>query len=128
MTDLHTPRHWRYRLLGVLDLPETTENLRFLQAWFTAEGGTAEYNPLNTTFPIEWFSNNYNSSGVKNYTRPTIGVCATAITLAQDTFLPIVQALSGGDLTAEQIVEKCRTQIKSWGTNPDVILNVLKTI
>lgn len=127
MTDLHIPRHWRYRLLGILDAPDNAENLRFLDAWFRSEGGTAQYNPLNTTYGLAG-STNYNSAGVKNYTTPLRGIAATAITLDHSYYTTIVTMLQKGTYTAEQIVNACRNEIKTWGTNPDTILNVLKTI
>ena len=132
MTDLHIPRHWRYRLLGVLDAPSdlstpNDEDLRFLQAWFQSEGGAAQYNPLNTTFNLQG-SWNYNDSGVKNYRTALDGICATALTLQLSYYYSIATALKDGSTTAENIVRTCRTAIVTWGTNPDTMLGVLKSI
>jgi hypothetical protein len=128
MAQTHLPLHWRYRLLRVLELPETEENLRFLQAWATAEGGTAERNPLNTTYKLPFGSWDYNTAGVKNYATPLQGIAATALTLDQDYYATIRDALRPGTNTAEEIVQACRSALKTWGTNPDVILAVLKTL
>ena len=106
--------------------PITDENLRFLYAWGQAEGGTAEWNPLNTTMPLNFFMGpDYNDVGVRNYTRATAGVCATALTLIQDNFKAILGALQSGNKTAEQIVELCDAVIKVWGTDPATIKKIL---
>jgi hypothetical protein len=127
MTDLHIPRHWRYRLLGVLDAPDSDENLRFLLAWSTAEGGTAQYNPLNTTYGLPG-SSNYNSVGVKNYSSPLEGIVAQALTLDHTNYDVLVKTLRAGTHTAEEIVSLCSAAIKTWGTSPQLILDVLKSI
>jgi len=131
-TQTHLPLHWRLRLLDVLDCPRSDENLRFLQAWAQAEGVTgsslSQRNPLNTTYPLPWGSSDFNDSHVKNYSTPLEGIAATALTLDQATFAPIVNSLKAGTATAEQIVTSCWEQIRTWGTNPQVILDVLKTM
>lgn len=125
----HYPPNWRQRLLEVVNAPVTDENLRFLRAWALAEGGDAEWNPLNTTISVPFFTaGDFNSSGVKNYSRATAGVCATALTLITSVYAPLLGALQGGKLTAEQIVDKCEAAIRTWGTNPDTIRNVLRAL
>jgi hypothetical protein len=126
---VHYPPNWRQRLLSMIAAPITDQNLRFLRAWAMSEGGEAEWNPLNTTMPVYYFvASDYNSAGVKNYTKATAGVCATVLTLIQGTFLPIVGQLQAGTHTAEQIVDACELQLRVWGTNPSVIRDVLKTL
>jgi hypothetical protein len=127
VTDLHIPRHWRYRLLGVLDAPANEENLRFLAAWAQAEGGTAQYNTLNTTYsmPGSW---DYNSVHVKNYATTLEGICAMALTIGLTKYVSILSTLRLGTNTAEQIVGICRPALVLWGSNPDLILDVLKTM
>lgn len=126
---MHYPPNWRQRLLAMIGAPITDENLRFLRAWAMSEGGEAEWNPLNTTMPVSYFvAGDYNSAGVKNYSKATAGVCATALTLIQTTFMPIVGALQSGNKTAEQILDLCGPQLRTWGTNPDTIRQVLKTL
>lgn len=58
----------------------TQRNLWALVSWMQAEGGTASYNPLNTTLPMPG-STDYNGVGVKNYRSFGQGVEATARTL-----------------------------------------------
>ena len=126
MTDLHIPRHWRYRLLGVLDAPTYPENLRLLDAWQKAEGGTAQYNPLNTTYKLDG-SWNYNTVGVQNYRTALDGICATAITIQFSYYEHIWTDLKAGVKTAEEIVNDNWSAFQTWGTNPQTILDVLKT-
>lgn len=131
MADTHLPPYWREHLLAVIGGHADTEKLRFLDAWATAEGGTARWNPLNTTLDLPG-ATDYNSAGVKNYTRPTWGVCATALTLtgpdAGPLFYPKLlghfQAAAGA-YTAEQIVADCDADIRRWGTDPAAISEAL---
>ena len=125
-TSTHLPPYWRERLLAVLGAPRSKENLRFLHAWGVSEGGTAKWNPLNTTYVLPYGESwSYNSSTVQNYWRPSGGVAATALTLVEDTYSCLVGAFQGGKLTAEQINVKCDATIRRWGTNPAVIAKVL---
>lgn len=133
MADTHLPPYWREHTLAAVGGHQDTEKLRFLNAWAAAEGGTARWNPLNTTFPLPG-ATDYNNNGVKNYTRPTWGVCATVLTLtgpASGTlFYPKLLGhlqSAAGTYTAEQIVNDCRTDIQRWGTNPDAVLRALAT-
>jgi hypothetical protein len=130
MTNTHLPPNWRQRLLGIINghgwLTGTfyPEGLRLLAAWATAEGGTAQWNPLNTTLPLPG-STSYNSAGVQNYPRATWGVCATGLTLTDGYYPGILGDLQNGTKTAEQIVTDRDAEFKKWGTNPQTILNVL---
>lgn len=124
---MHLPPNWRERLISVVGGKTAwthDERHRFLAAWAKAEGGTAQWNPLNTTYYLAG-STAYNDVGVRNYKRQTEGVCATALTLVNGLYGPLVGKLQGTSLTAEEIVESCRPQIEKWGTNPDTILAVL---
>lgn len=125
MSQTHLPPFWREKLLAGLGAPRTSENLRFLNAWAAAEGGVAQWNPLNTTWKLPG-STDYNSSGVQNFSRPQWGVYATGLTLTGPasgtlTYGRIVGHLQAGTYTAEQIVDDCADQIRVWGTNPDAI-------
>jgi hypothetical protein len=124
--DTHLPPYWRQHLLAVLGATTRPENLRLLDAWQRAEGGAAKWNPLNTTFALPGASD-YNSAGVKNYPRPVWGVCATALTITNGNYGGIVGDLQAGTKTAVQIVNDRRTQFETWGTSPDVILQLLAT-
>ncbi len=129
----HAPYHWRERLCEMLLIPLTTANLDFLSAMSFAEGtlaygptGGPKNNPLNTTYPMPW-SDDWNGVGVKNYDSPVEGISATASTFARDPrYLPWWKDMQKGIYTAEQIVERNRDAIQYWGTDPDVILRVLR--
>jgi hypothetical protein len=130
VTQTHLPPHWQGHLLRSLGALVGHENVRLLTAWQQAEGGTARWNPLNTTFDLPG-ATDYNSVGVKNYPRPTWGVYATGLTLTSPasgplTYGKILGHLQAGSSTAEQIVSDCRDEFQTWGTNPDAILAVLK--
>ncbi len=131
--DTHHPPFWREHLLAVLGCPQRTESKRLLDAWSRAEGGTAAWNPLNTTLVLSGFmGHDYNTVPVRNYTAPVAGVCATALTLISRNldgslrFAGILGDLQAGTKTAEQIVADRRGQFSLWGTSPDLILTVLK--
>lgn len=114
-------------MLGVLGAnPGYAQGVRLLDAWATAEGGTAHWNPLNTTLRL-YGSWPYNSVGVQNYQRPIQGLCATALTLCNGYYNGILGALQGGTLTAEQIVEAHAAEFDTWGTGSRNILRVLQS-
>lgn len=123
---VHLPPRWSIRLLELLGAPLNAENLRFLAAWARAEGGAAQWNPLNTTYELPYRESwPYNSSKVQNYWTATGGIAATALTLIQDSFGHLLGDLQSGTYTGEQITNRNRSVIKLWGTNPDTILAVL---
>lgn len=68
------------KLLRKLHAPVTMRNQWALVSWMTAEGGTAHYNPLNTTqkMPGSW---DYNWVPVQNYPDLETGLEATVKTL-----------------------------------------------
>ena len=74
-------RH-RYALeaLEALDAPVTRRNLWALGAWMQAEGGSAKFNPMNTTQDMAG-ATDYNWVGVKNYRDLDDGVRAFVKTL-----------------------------------------------
>lgn len=85
-------------IVGVLkDLgaPPTATNIAFMTAWANREGGTASWNPWNTTLSMPGASD-YNSVGVKNYTSMAQGMQATAQTLSSNLYSDIVGALQAG--------------------------------
>ena len=125
VTATHLPPNWQRRLLAVLGAdPGYAQGIRLLSAWQVAEGGTAKWNPLNTTYKISG-STNYNAAGVQNYKRATEGVCATALTFVNGFYPGIVGALQAGTATAENIVQAHAGEIRTWGTDPRTILAVL---
>lgn len=133
MAQTHLPPNWRQRVLGIVNAHGWLqgqfypEGLRFFQAWAVAEGGTAKWNPLNTTYHL-YGSTDYNPTGVQNYLRPVDGCCATGITLANGHYNGILGDLQNGTKTAEQIVYDRETEIQTWGTDPTAILRALDDI
>lgn len=132
MTNTHLPENWAQKVLTLIGGHLNTENLRLMNAWQHAEGGTAKWNPLNTTFDLPG-TTDYNSSGVKNYSRPVWGICATAMTITDPasgslTYSGILGDLQNGTKTAIQIVQDRRTEFKHWGTDPDVMLKILNQV
>lgn len=67
-------------LLPRIGARPTKRNLWALVSWMQAEGGAANFNPLNTTL-VKPGAINYNSVGVKEYVSLAQGVEATAETL-----------------------------------------------
>lgn len=83
-------------ILSRLGLPQTSENLLFMEAWRKAEGGKASFNPFNTTMKAPG-ATNYNSVGVKNYLSKEQGIDATVRTLQKGYYTEIIAALRRGD-------------------------------
>ena len=124
----HLPYHWRERMCQMLLIPLAHQNMRYLDAWQKAEGGTAGNNPLNTTYDLPG-STDYNTVGVKNYMSAIEGICAQAITLARNSaYLGLWKDMQAGTYSAEDIVNRNRPAISTWGTDPDLILKVLGTL
>lgn len=108
---------WQRAVLKAINAPPTQSNLRFLDLWQRAEGGTAAANPLNTTQPAAG-ATDYNSVHVKNYPDPITGIGATAKTLLNGRYGPIVEGLRGG----ASLVELARAVAASpWGTGGGVL-------
>lgn len=136
MAQTHLPPQWQQRILAILnshgwDLGQFAhEAIRLLTAWQQAEGGTATWNPLNSTYHISgWYTlPDYNTSGVVNYDKATHGVMATAATLLNGNYNGIVGFLQNPLLTAEEAVGKYADEFRTWGTNPDTITACLASI
>jgi hypothetical protein len=120
----HLPPQWEIRLLRLLLAPSLRGNVELLEAWARAEGGSARWNPLNTTFVQEPCSD-YNSAGVKNYDTPVGGIAATARTLILEPYRHLWADLQRGGFTAVQLVERNRAAFDTWGTGADNILRLL---
>jgi hypothetical protein len=131
--DTHLPPQWRQRLLAIVNGKDWLtgkpgpEQMRLLEAWQRAEGGTAKWNPLNTTLHLPgWYTYpDYNSAMVTNFTKATYGVMATAATLINGHYNGILGWLQAGSTPAETCVNEHRDEFTTWGTNPDTILGVL---
>jgi hypothetical protein len=73
-------------VLKAVGAPATETNLNLLKAWQASEGGTAAYNPFNTTRDSKaQGQSNYNTFGsgyhVRNYPNFQVGVATTVATL-----------------------------------------------
>ena len=143
MSQKHLPQNWIQKLCVLLSIPGWISGdyyhqiIRFFTAWADAEGGTAEWNPLNTTNHISdlfgaWQGVDYNSVHVANYNNPWQGIVATAATILENqafsVLLGALRTAEADGLTAEQLVKGHEAAIKTWGTNPDTILSVLAGI
>lgn len=130
MTVTHVPPKWKYRLLAVLNAMQVAENYFLLDAWAQAEGGTARWNMLNTSYQLPG-STDYNTSHVQNYLHPIDGICATALTLCtRETdgtlrYGGILGALQIGTKPAAQIVQDNAAEFSQWGTSTALILQIL---
>lgn len=131
----HLPPSWSKRLRAVLQIPLSNETKRFFTAWQRAEGGDAKWNPLNTTLDLKgWTESDYNSTGVKNYKTGLAGIVATALTMMErnsdGTFVypELLTDLRAGKYTAEEIVQRNHKDLSHWGTSPDLMLQVLKSV
>lgn len=82
-------------LLQKIGAPVTAENLKFLDAWQRAEGGSAD-NPFNTTQDAPG-ARNFNSVGVKRYASMEQGLEATVKTLQNGRYGSIIAALRQGN-------------------------------
>jgi hypothetical protein len=121
---VHLPVMWRYRVERGLHAKGGGENHRLLHAWQRAEGGTARYNPLNTTEPWKG-ATDYNSAGVKNYRTSWDGINATVATLLNGRYPGIVHDMRDGRRTAEQMVAANAAEFNLWGTGAKNILKLL---
>lgn len=111
---------WESQVLRAIGAPVTKGNVAFLDTWQRFEGGSANFNPLNTTQPAAG-SSNYNSVGVKNYTSAQQGVAATAATLQNGRYNTVVSLLrtgnpSGSLLSGKFDKTQVASEISTWGT------------
>jgi hypothetical protein len=99
-------------ILRGIGAPVTLDNLAALLGWQRAEGGTASYNPFNTTLMAPGASS-YNSVGVRNYTSAAQGVQATVATLKGSAYAGVVGALRKGNDPAQVAAA---VGASPWGT------------
>ena len=123
---MHFPLMWKFRLLRTIKASGYWQSRKLLKAWAKAEGGTARFNPLNTTQPWPG-STDYNSVHVKNYPTGAAGISATATTLVNGHYDGIVRDLrrEQGHFTARQIVVRNSSEFDTWGTGASHILALL---
>ena len=109
-------------MLSAIGAPATAANISFLDAWQAAEGGSATYNPLNTTQPSAG-ATNYNSVGVKNYASAQQGAAATAQTLANGYYPAILAGLQSGNPLSQNSASLA-SELSTWGTGPGFLSNL----
>jgi len=128
-------------VLWGLGLPVNKHNVDFLKLWRIAEMGTefnkknprtATNNPLNTTRPCQQDpeDSNFNSVGVKNYSKPEYGINATVQTLKLPYYQCIVDGLRENQ-SYEEIAGCSRrdgkkTAMDTWGTTSKHLLAVIE--
>lgn len=121
---MHYPILWRFRLLRAIHAKGSWQNRKLLGAWARAEGGTARYNPLNTTEPWPG-ATDYNSVHVRNYPTGAAGIAATAATLVNGHYNGIVRDLREGRALARVIVIDNAAEFDTWGTGSKNVLRLL---
>lgn len=114
---------WESDVLTAIGAPVTAANVAFLDAWQNAEGGSAAYNPLNTTQQMSG-STDYNSAGVQEYGSSSQGANATAKTLLNGYYDSIVAALRTGDPLSGDTSSMAQ-ELSKWGTGPAFLQNLL---
>lgn len=117
---------WERRLLIALGSDARPEQVRFLRAWQRAEGGTAHFNPLNTTQPVPG-ATRYNSVGVKNYPDELSGLAAHLLTLRLPYYARLCAALRSPTLRADEILDAGASGIRTWGTSVALVSSVLRS-
>lgn len=110
-----TRDEYAHQLIDRLAAPHTRHNAYALISWMQAEGGSAHFNPLNTTLemPGDW---SYNSVGVRNYVSAAQGLEATTKTLLNTKdagYEPIVKHLRDSDGAAKTLKA---VEDSKWGT------------
>lgn len=121
-----TFRLWRFRLAVAGRFGYHPAVFEMWAAWARAEGGTARFNPWNTTEPWPG-ATGYNSAGVKNYPSAYAGVQATVRTLRNGYYPGLCRDFERpGRLTAREIVARNAGELETWGTGSRAILAVLE--
>jgi len=115
--------NWQHRLLEAMGLPPTAARISFLTAWAMCEGGTAKWNPLNTTLKLPG-STKYNDAGVQHYADDLQGVAATLLTIRLPYYRDIRRALLTQQ-TASAIARSSTRGLQTWGTGSKCIEAVL---
>ena len=128
-------------ILFGIGAPTSKHNVDFLKLWRIAEMGiegpnkkkiTASNNPFNTTlkYPLDIESKNFNTIGVKHYSKPEYGVDATIKTLKNGYYNCIVDGLRQNK--SYQEIAGCRTrdgkkgELDVWGTTSKGMMSVIE--
>ena len=108
---------WENAVLAAINAPISTANVAFLDAWQNAEGGSAAYNPLNTTQGPG--ASLYNSAGVWNFESAAQGAQQTAATLLNGYYPNIIAALRSGNPSS--YYGQIAGELDTWGTGSGFI-------
>lgn len=117
----YTPATWAVAFLGSIGARATACNRRAIEAWEAAEGGNwanqAAFNPLNSTEP-EPGSSTFQSVGpgaapIRIYTSWRQGLEATAATITNGLYQPVLSALAAGN-DAKSVADA--VSASPWGT------------
>ena len=127
-------------ILFGIGAPQTQKNIDFLKYWRIAEMGTnkdnkkrtATNNPLNTTQSqkMDPDAYNYNSVGVKHYSKPEYGIDATVKTLKNGFYNCIVDSLRKEKDHKEIAAcvspsDKKTPEMNTWGTGNQHLISVI---
>ncbi len=108
-------------ILKGIGAPVTAQNIRAFQAWQRAEGGSARFNPFNTTQPMSGASS-YNSIGVRNYSSASQGIRATIETLKNGHYGNVLTALRRGNNAGKVAAA---VGASPWGTSGQLFADIL---
>lgn len=104
-------------VLNSLGAPVTPNTLQICRDWQSYEGGSASWNPWNTT---QWApgATEYNDAHVRNYPDEGTGIGATVSTLRNGYYPDVVRALVA-DLPESEwgLSPAILGQINTWGTH-----------
>jgi cell wall-associated NlpC family hydrolase len=114
---------WRKDVLGGIgNFQPSNDILQLLEAWELAEGGSAQYNPLNTTWEMEGDTCYNPHPCVKNYASYEDGVEATIKTLTSDHpgYDIILSGLQQND--PQRVIDGIAQS--PWGTNAGAVRRI----
>lgn len=108
-------------ILHGIGAPVTAGNLALMLAWQRSEGGSARFNPFNTTLSRPG-AGSYNSVGVRNYTSYQQGLNATIATLRNGYYGGILSSLKHGGNPYQTAAAIGKSP---WGSSGSLIASVL---
>lgn len=115
-TESYTLDAFLAALAARLNVADTWFYRNFMRRWIKFESGDtigAAFNPLNTT--LDYGSNTrFNDVGVRNYADFATGVEATARTLEESSYIPILAAFRQQSLTG--VWRDLQGALRVWGT------------
>ena len=116
-----SPQQFAAAVLHGIGAPVTAANLHALLAWQRAEGGSAKWNPFNTTQPASG-AGSYNSVGVRNYRSYQQGLQATIQTLKNGHYGGVIAALHRG---TNPLAVAAAIGASPWGTSGALMASIL---